>query len=151
MEDVVNHTDWPFVSLHCLNAIQNSDHNIILPRLAVPKPLGKLPFYVLVCVLSFLTTLPWPLFYCLATAIIAEHSYFLWKQKPSVSSAPFKLAIQKFNSSIDLKNIQTAIEEASHLKTKDQKHALVKIALENCLCKFSNLKIFQTPYIICLT
>ncbi|KIJ96992.1 hypothetical protein K443DRAFT_681891, partial [Laccaria amethystina LaAM-08-1] len=71
-------------------------------------------------------------FLCIATAIIAEHSFFLWKQKPSTSTAPFKLAIQKFNL-IDLQNIKTAIEEASHLKMKDQKDALVKIALENCL------------------
>ncbi|KIK02057.1 hypothetical protein K443DRAFT_97650, partial [Laccaria amethystina LaAM-08-1] len=75
-------------------------------------------------------------FLCIATVIIAEHSYFLWKQKPSASSAPFKLAIQKLNLFTDLKKIKTGIEEASHLKTKDQKHALVKIALENCLCEF---------------
>ncbi|KIJ90354.1 hypothetical protein K443DRAFT_116714, partial [Laccaria amethystina LaAM-08-1] len=73
-------------------------------------------------------------FLYIATAIIAEHSFFLWKQKPSTSTAPFKLAIQKFNLFADLKNIKTAIEEASHLKMKDQKDALVKIALENCLC-----------------
>ncbi|EDR08380.1 uncharacterized protein LACBIDRAFT_296954 [Laccaria bicolor S238N-H82] len=72
-------------------------------------------------------------FLCIVTAIIAEHSYFLWKQKPSASSAPVKLAIQKLNSSVDLNYIKTAIEKASHLKTQDQKHALVKIALENCL------------------
>ncbi|KIJ96012.1 hypothetical protein K443DRAFT_107911 [Laccaria amethystina LaAM-08-1] len=72
-------------------------------------------------------------FLCITTAIIAEHSYFMWKQKPSASSVPFKLAVQKFNSSADLKKIKTAIEDASHLKIKDQKHALVKIALENCL------------------
>ncbi|KIJ99060.1 hypothetical protein K443DRAFT_39702, partial [Laccaria amethystina LaAM-08-1] len=67
-------------------------------------------------------------FLCIATTIIAEHSFFLWKQKPSTSTAPFKLAIQKFNLFADLKNIKTAIEEASHLKMKDQKDALVKIA-----------------------
>ncbi|EDR13862.1 uncharacterized protein LACBIDRAFT_304962 [Laccaria bicolor S238N-H82] len=72
-------------------------------------------------------------FLCITTAIIAEHSYFLWKKKPSGSSTPFELAIQKLNSSTDLEKIKTAIEEASHLKSKDKKHALVKIALENCL------------------
>ena len=70
------------------------------------------------------------------TAIIAEHSFFLWKQKPSKSSAPFELAIQKFNSSADLEKIKTAIKEASRLKTKDQKQALVNIALEKRLCEF---------------
>ena len=70
------------------------------------------------------------------TAIIAEHSFFLWKQKPSKSSAPFELAIQKFNSSADLAKIKTAIKEASRLKTEDQKQALVKIALENRLRQF---------------
>ncbi|EDR14420.1 uncharacterized protein LACBIDRAFT_321469 [Laccaria bicolor S238N-H82] len=57
-------------------------------------------------------------------------SYIL---KPSVSSAPFKLAIQKLSSSDVLEKIKTAIEKASHLKSKDQKHALVKIALDNSL------------------
>jgi len=80
---------------------------------------------------SVITTILLP-----ATAIISEHSYFLWKQNPSVSSVPFRLAIQKFNSSADLKNIKTANEEAFHLTTEAQKHALVKIALENCLCEF---------------
>ena len=69
------------------------------------------------------------------TAIIAEHSYFLWKQKPSTSSAPFELAIQKFNLFADLAKIKTAIKEASWLKTEDPKQALVKIALENRLCE----------------
>ena len=70
------------------------------------------------------------------TAIIGEHSYFLWKQKPSRSSAPFELAIQKFNSSADLTKIQTAIKETSRFKTEDQKQALVKIALDNRLREF---------------
>jgi hypothetical protein len=90
------------------------------------------------------------LIYCLATAIIAEHSYFLWKQKPSVSSAPFKLAIQKFNSSADLNKIKTAIEEASHFKTKDQKQVLVKIALENCFCEYLLPQIIQSLSLIYL-
>jgi len=122
VKDVLKYIDWSFVNPHYVNVIQYSDHNIILCRLAIPKPLRTLPFHVLVCVLSFLITPSSPLFYCLATAIIAEHSYFLWKQKPSVSSAPFKLAIQKLNSSADFKKIKTAIEQAFHLKTKDQKH-----------------------------
>ncbi|KIK00320.1 hypothetical protein K443DRAFT_100608, partial [Laccaria amethystina LaAM-08-1] len=82
-------------------------------------------------------------FLCITTAIIAECSYFLWKEKPSVSSAPFKLAVEKFNSSADLNKIKTAIEEASHFQTQDQKHALVKIALGNCLCEFLISEVFQ--------
>ncbi|EDR04648.1 uncharacterized protein LACBIDRAFT_330502 [Laccaria bicolor S238N-H82] len=70
---------------------------------------------------------------CIATAIIAEHSYFLWNQNPSASSAPFKSAIQKFNLVADIAKIETAIQEASHLQMKDKKHALVEIALKNCL------------------
>ena len=60
----------------------------------------------------------------------------MWTQSPSTSSAPFELAIQKFNLSANLAKINTAIEEAFQLKTKDQKHALVQIALENRLRKF---------------
>jgi len=94
-------------------------------------------------VLLFMTTLSYLLFYCSATAIITEHSYFLWKEKPSASSAPFKLAIEKLKLFVDLKKIKTAIQEASHLKTKDKKHALVKIALENCLCESLNTEVIQ--------
>jgi len=74
----------------------------------------------------------------------------LWKEKPSQSSAPFKLAAQKFNSSAYFNRIKTAIEEVSHFKTKDQKHALVKIALENCLCEFIIFQVFQTLSLIYL-
>ncbi|KIJ90636.1 hypothetical protein K443DRAFT_116341, partial [Laccaria amethystina LaAM-08-1] len=81
-------------------------------------------------------------FLCIATAIIAEHSYFLWKQNPSASSAHFKVAVQKFNTSADLNKIKTAIK-ASHFKTKHERHALVKIALENCLCEFLIPQAFQ--------
>ncbi|EDR01095.1 uncharacterized protein LACBIDRAFT_333616 [Laccaria bicolor S238N-H82] len=71
-------------------------------------------------------------FLCIVTAIIAEHSFFLWKQKHSKSTAPYELAIQKLNSSVNLTKIKTAIEEASHMKTKDQKkQALLKIAMDN--------------------
>ena len=77
------------------------------------------------------------------TAIIAEHSYFLWKQKPSTSLAPFELAIQKFNLSANLAKIKTAIKEASWLKTADQKQALVKIALENRLREFLICQVFN--------
>ena len=70
------------------------------------------------------------------TAIIAEHSFFLWKQKPLRFSAPFELAIQKFKLSADLAKIKTAIKEASQLKAEDHKQALVKIALENGLHEF---------------
>ena len=142
VKDVLNNTDWPFVNLHYIISIQCSDLNIILLRLAIPMHLWTLPFYALVCVLLFLTTPLQLPFYCPATAIIAEHSYFLWKQKPSASSAPFKSAAQKFNSSADLSRIKTAIEEASHLKTKDLKDAVVKIALENCLCQYLCLPVY---------
>ena len=76
------------------------------------------------------------------TAIIAEHSFFLWKQKPSESSAPFELAIQKFKLSADLAKMKTAIKEASQLKTKDQNQALVNIALDNRLREFLNGQVF---------
>ena len=138
MKDALNNADWSLVNLHCVNASQYSDHNIILPRFTIPKVLRTLPFCVLVCILSFMTIVSWLLFYCSVTAIIAEHSFFLWKQKSSKSSAPFELAIQKFNSSADLAKIKTAINEASQLKTKDQKQALVNIALDHRLCEFSN-------------
>ena len=49
VEDVLSDTDWPFVKFCCVNAIQYSDHNIILPRLALLRPLKTLPSYVLVC------------------------------------------------------------------------------------------------------
>ena len=77
------------------------------------------------------------------TTIIAEHSYFLWKQKPTRSLAPFELAIQKFNLSVDLTKIKTAIKEASQLKTEDKKQALVEIALENRLCEFLICQVFK--------
>ena len=77
------------------------------------------------------------------TAIIAEHSYFLWKQKPSRSLGPFTLAIHKFSLSADLEKIKIAIKEASQLKTEDQKQALVKIALENCLREFLICQFFK--------
>jgi hypothetical protein len=67
----------------------------------------------------------------------------LWKKNPSVSSAPIKLAIQKLNSYVHMKKIKTAIVEASHLKTKDQKLAVIKIALENSLCESLNPEVFQ--------
>ncbi|EDQ99140.1 uncharacterized protein LACBIDRAFT_335317, partial [Laccaria bicolor S238N-H82] len=73
-------------------------------------------------------------FLCIVTTIIAEHSFFLWKQKPSKSTAPFESAIQKFNLSADVAKIKTAIKEASQLKTENQKkQALVKIAMDNRL------------------
>ncbi|KIJ98999.1 hypothetical protein K443DRAFT_8737 [Laccaria amethystina LaAM-08-1] len=89
-------------------------------------------------------------FLCITTTIITDNSYFQWKQKPSASSAPFKLAIQKFNSSVDLEKIKTAIKDASHLKTKDQKAALVKIAMENRICELLIPEVFQCLFFICL-
>ena len=117
-------------------------------RLAIPKPSRMLPFYVLVCTFSLMTTLTQLPFYCSVTAVIAEHSFFLWKQKPSASLDPFKLAIQKLNLSADLTKIKTTIKEASHLKTKDKKYALVKIALENRLGEFLIFQVFQCPSLI---
>ena len=142
MEDVLNYRDWPFVSIHCIDAIQYSDNNVILPRLAMPI-LQRYLLSMYWCVLSCLTTLSWPVFFHSATTIIAECSYFLWKEKPSASSAPFKVAIQKFNMLADLKKIKTVIEEASHLKPKDKKHVLVNIALENCLCEFLHAEVIE--------
>jgi hypothetical protein len=70
-----------------------------------------------------------------ATCIIAEHSYFIWKNQPSESSRPLKISFQTFQSSPAFKNIQNVIKEL------DEGHpgvaaALVKIALDNRLCKF---------------
>ena len=89
-----------------------------------------------------MTTVSWLLFYCSVTVIIAEHSFFLWKHKASRSLTPFELAIQKFNSSADLAKIKIAIKEVAQLKTKDQKQALVKIALENRLREFLICQVF---------
>ena len=55
---------------------------------------------------------------------------------------PFELAIQKFNLSDNMEKIKIAIAQASQLKTKDQKLALVKIALENRLCEFFICQVF---------
>ena len=95
----------------------------------------------------------WPVhhnyfFFCSVTAITAEHSFFLWKQKPSASSAPIILAIEKLNLSVDSQKVKTAIQKASHLKAKDQKLALVKIALENRLGEFLIFQVFQCPSLI---
>ena len=138
MEDVLNDPDWSFVNLHGINAIQFSDHNTILPRFTIPNLSMILHFYVLVCLFS-LITLSQLLFYCSVTAIITEHTYFLWKEKTVGSSAHFKLAIQKFNLLANMTNIKSAIEGAAHFTTEDQKHAVVKIALENRLRQFSFL------------
>ena len=148
MENVLNHADWSFVNLHCVNAIQYSDHNIILLRFPMANLSSILHFYVLVCILSFMTIVSWLLFYCSVTAIIAEHSFFLWKRKPSSSLAPFNLAIQKINLSAHLAKIKSAIKEASQFKTEDQKKALVKIALENRLCEFLISQVFKFPSLI---
>ena len=142
MEDVLNNADWSLVNLNSTNASQYSDPNIIPLRFTIPKLLRTLPFYLLVCILSFMTIVSYLLFYCSVTAIISEHSFFLWKHQPSASSAPFELAIQKFSSSADLAKIKTAIKEASQLKTKDQKQALVNIALDNRLRELLNCQVF---------
>jgi hypothetical protein len=92
----------------------------------------------------------------ITTILLLSYSYhcraliFALETEPSVSPAPFKLAIQKLNLSADLNKIKTAIKEASHFKTKDQKQALVKIALENCFCEFLNPKVFQSLSLIYL-
>ncbi|EDR14126.1 uncharacterized protein LACBIDRAFT_321933 [Laccaria bicolor S238N-H82] len=79
-------------------------------------------------------------FLCIVTAIIAEHSFFLWKQNPSKSTAPFESAMQKFNLSADVAKIKIAIKAASRLKTEDQKkQALVKIAMDNCLSHLARI------------
>lgn len=95
------------------------------------------------CVPSFLTIQSHLLLSWSATAVIAEHSFFLWKQNPSVSSAPVQLAITKLNSPVHLTKIKTAIKMVSHLEAQDQKHALVKIALENCLCESLDPEVFR--------
>ncbi|KIJ99482.1 hypothetical protein K443DRAFT_102184, partial [Laccaria amethystina LaAM-08-1] len=78
-------------------------------------------------------------FCCLATAIIAEHSFFLWKQKPSSSPEVFTMSIETFKSSADLPKIWNAIQDVSPLQAEDKtlrlwQSALVEIALNNLLC-----------------
>jgi hypothetical protein len=84
----------------------------------------------------------------ITTILLPSHSYhcraFIFSVETEAFSifCPFKVAVQKFNTSADLKKIKTAIE-ASHLKTKHERHVLVKIALENCLCEFLIPQAFQ--------
>ena len=79
-----------------------------------------------------------------ATAIIAEHSYFIWKEQPSKSSEPVKISFHTFQSSAAFKNIQNGIKELDEEHT-DIAAAVVKIALENRLCRFSA---FQHNFVI---
>ncbi|KIJ95316.1 hypothetical protein K443DRAFT_108952 [Laccaria amethystina LaAM-08-1] len=74
-------------------------------------------------------------FLCIATAIIAEHSYFIWKKQPSKSSEPLKKSFHTFLSSAAFKNIWNAIKELDEGHT-DVAVTIVQIALDNCLCKF---------------
>jgi hypothetical protein len=79
-----------------------------------------------------------------ATAIIAEHSYVIWRQQPSMSCEALKISFCTFQSSAALKNIQNAIKELDEEHT-DVAAAIVKIGLDNRLCKFS---IFQQNFVI---
>ena len=71
-----------------------------------------------------------------ATAIIAEHSYFIWKKQPSKSSEPLKKSFHIFQSSPVFKNISNAILELDE-RNANVPAAIVKIALDNRLCKSS--------------
>ncbi|KIJ99489.1 hypothetical protein K443DRAFT_102167 [Laccaria amethystina LaAM-08-1] len=76
-------------------------------------------------------------FLCIATAIIAEDSFFLWKQNPSSSPEVFTTSMETFKSSADLPKIWNAIQNASPLKDKTLslwRSALVQIAQDNLLC-----------------
>ena len=74
-----------------------------------------------------------------ATAIIAEHSYFIWKKQPSKSSEPLKKSFHMFQSSPVFKNISNAILELDE-RNANVPAAIVKIALDNRLCKSSIFK-----------
>ena len=95
----------------------------------------KVLFCVLVCIFYPFSYTLW-LFLPLntATAIIAGHSYFIWKQQSSKSSEPLKISFDIFQSSAAFKNIQNAIENLDGEHT-DVTAAIVKIALDNHLCK----------------
>jgi len=95
----------------------------------------KVPFCVLVCIFHPFWYTLW-LFLSLntATAIIAGHSYFIWKYQPSKSSEPLKISFDTFQSSAAFKNIQDAIVNLDGEHT-DVAAAIVKIALDNQLCK----------------
>ncbi|EDR10098.1 uncharacterized protein LACBIDRAFT_325699 [Laccaria bicolor S238N-H82] len=69
---------------------------------------------------------------CIATAIIAEHSYFIWKKQPSKSAEPIKKSFHMFQSSAAINNIHDAIKELDE-GHRDIAAALVKIALDNRL------------------
>ena len=96
-----------------------------------------MPFCVLVCLLySFWHTLSRFLSLNTATAIIADHSYGIWRQKPSKSSELVKLSFHTFQSSAAFENIQNAIKELDE-KSTEVAAAIIKIALDNRLCRFS--------------
>ncbi|KIJ99531.1 hypothetical protein K443DRAFT_102106, partial [Laccaria amethystina LaAM-08-1] len=74
-------------------------------------------------------------FLSIATAIIAEHSFFIWKQAPSKSPNPFKISFDKFKSSAAFYNIQNPIQRVDQANTEVVSE-IVKIALDNCLREF---------------
>ncbi|KIK01816.1 hypothetical protein K443DRAFT_98032, partial [Laccaria amethystina LaAM-08-1] len=91
----------------------------------------------------------WPsnsAYLCIATAIISGHSYLSWKQQcfNSTSSKHLKTSFDNFKSSPAVANIWNAIKELDQGDT-DVATAIVKIALDNYLCKFS---IFQQTSMI---
>ena len=117
----------------------------LLLSLVIMQLFREVPFCILVCMIyAFWHTLWLFLSLNAATAIIAEHSYFIWKEQPSTSSKPIKMSFQTFFSSAAFQNIQNAIKELDEGHT-DVAAAVVKIALDNRLCKFS---IFQNEIVI---
>jgi len=78
------------------------------------------------------TTFQRSAFLCIATAIIAEHSYFIWKKQPSKSCEPLKKSFHAFQSSSAFKNVQNAIKGQDKGHT-DVAAAIAIIALDNRL------------------
>ena len=101
-------------------------------------------FCVLVCMLYPFWYLQLFLSLNTATAIIADHSYFIWRQQPSNSFEPLKISFHTFQSSAAFKNIQNAIKEMDE-KSTEVAAAIMKIALDNRLCRFL---VFQQNFVI---
>ena len=79
-----------------------------------------------------------------ATAIIAEHSHFIWKQQPSMSSEPLKQSFDTFQSSDTLKSIQQAIKGLNE-NGNEVVAAIIETALRNRLRTFL---VFQENFVM---
>jgi len=140
------------VSCELLQYVSHSYQSVFstsfLLSLVIIQLSRKVPFRLLVCMLYPFSHTFW-LFLSLntATAIIAGHSYFIWKQQPSKFPELLKISFHTFQSSPAFKIIQNAIKNL-HEGHTDVAAAIVKIALDNCFCKFP---IFQKNFVILLS